>query len=670
MRSNLRKVFILSFILTIIFSLLGAIVTRSFNLLYLPMSFSVHFIFVLSWYCLYQSSPRRVTSLIGIGVILSPLISIAYYITYAGRLNDDLFGFIIREPDFFFEGLLMFLNPLSAILSVIAAVAIYLGFNKVFSFKESKTEYLVLFKKWPSLIFLLVAEVIQIRWCLKRDMSQILERVLLPLLIFFIFSALYGAYKSELKKRFKVLAIGIVIFGLSFHIGASRPLLKGIFTDLPLDSDFFRGSLVALFQSNKTKNLEQQESIKLISRNLPNSKLDYNILVIVNDALRLDAMGDAGYALNTDEPIEWFLNDTNTHRFDYPVAASNMTDTSVPTMFTGVGTNRDASQIKNSLRMWDYFEKEMNTFYISTAGTNYAYLDRFLKTEKLDKLWSVSDITKNKIKIINEGDEISGKKLLSHLSSIKGNYVGVWHTNASHSYMGYSDESKYKFPSRLEHFKSLNGKRVRYDNSIHYQMTQINKVLRSIDLQRTIVVLTSDHGEGFGEHGYHFHNQDYHQEAVRVPFYWHIPQSLWSDIPSDAKSCFNLNKKDVSSTMDLVPTLLSLHLKVRGVDLFKNPSPYTGVDLFKCHDDRVVFSSHCLSGYRCFKRNILFANKNFSLIFDPKKGIEGLYDTFGDIEQLNKIQYKDVKQRPEMKSLIEKSKKLHSFGIILEKSIN
>jgi arylsulfatase A-like enzyme len=61
----------------------------------------------------------------------------------------------------------------------------------------------------------------------------------------------------------------------------------------------------------------------------------------------------------------------------------------------------------------------------------------------------------------------------------------------------------------------------RYDESLRYLDAQIGALLDSLDargsLSRTLVVVTSDHGESFGEHGTIHHGGSVHQEQIRVP---------------------------------------------------------------------------------------------------------------------------------------------------------
>ena len=60
-----------------------------------------------------------------------------------------------------------------------------------------------------------------------------------------------------------------------------------------------------------------------------------------------------------------------------------------------------------------------------------------------------------------------------------------------------------------------------YDNCLAYLDDQVGKLLgflrRSPDWQNTIVIITSDHGEGFGEHGDYMHGFDLYRALVHVP---------------------------------------------------------------------------------------------------------------------------------------------------------
>src|SRR5690606_34721321 len=67
----------------------------------------------------------------------------------------------------------------------------------------------------------------------------------------------------------------------------------------------------------------------------------------------------------------------------------------------------------------------------------------------------------------------------------------------------------------------------RYDSEIAFADQQVEAlldVLRERNLgERTIVVITADHGEEFGEHGGQYHRQILHHEHLHVPLIVHVP---------------------------------------------------------------------------------------------------------------------------------------------------
>ncbi len=67
----------------------------------------------------------------------------------------------------------------------------------------------------------------------------------------------------------------------------------------------------------------------------------------------------------------------------------------------------------------------------------------------------------------------------------------------------------------LQYVKQLYLKEI---ESVDERIGQILSALESNpDFEKTIVIFTSDHGEGFGEHGKFFHGEVYYEELVHVP---------------------------------------------------------------------------------------------------------------------------------------------------------
>jgi arylsulfatase A-like enzyme len=95
-----------------------------------------------------------------------------------------------------------------------------------------------------------------------------------------------------------------------------------------------------------------------------------------------------------------------------------------------------------------------------------------------------------------------------------------------------------------------------YDSEVAYVDQQVGRLIQAIGespaKDRTAIVLASDHGEAFGEHGMLRHGFELWEELIRVPFLVYVP---------------GLPPRKVGvrrGAIDLVPTLL---------DLFRQPMP-------------------------------------------------------------------------------------------------
>ncbi|HEV8320457.1 MAG TPA: sulfatase [Myxococcota bacterium] len=66
-----------------------------------------------------------------------------------------------------------------------------------------------------------------------------------------------------------------------------------------------------------------------------------------------------------------------------------------------------------------------------------------------------------------------------------------------------------------------------YDGEVAYADAQMGKLLDHLDAlglaATTLVVVTSDHGEQFGEHGEHYHAKEVWEESIRVPLAVRLP---------------------------------------------------------------------------------------------------------------------------------------------------
>ena len=95
----------------------------------------------------------------------------------------------------------------------------------------------------------------------------------------------------------------------------------------------------------------------------------------------------------------------------------------------------------------------------------------------------------------------------------------------------------------------LNLTRARYDGEIRYTDDTLRKMFRDLDtsgfLHDALVIITSDHGEEFGEHGSVLHGSHLYDELLKVPLI----------ILDTSKPEGRVDERMVS-TIDIVPTIL------------------------------------------------------------------------------------------------------------------
>jgi arylsulfatase A-like enzyme len=108
-----------------------------------------------------------------------------------------------------------------------------------------------------------------------------------------------------------------------------------------------------------------------------------------------------------------------------------------------------------------------------------------------------------------------------------------------------------------EHVRAL------YDANLAYADSQVNEILKSLRSvgkdQRTIVIVTADHGESFWEHGYLGHNRQLYEESAKIPLIIKFPDNASI---SNVKFSFPVQSADLyASLIDL------LGLSKRGIHI-------------------------------------------------------------------------------------------------------
>lgn len=104
-----------------------------------------------------------------------------------------------------------------------------------------------------------------------------------------------------------------------------------------------------------------------------------------------------------------------------------------------------------------------------------------------------------------------------------------------------------------------------YDSGIAYTDEKLGELFAALDrsglLDRSIVVVTSDHGEQFWEHGSWGHGQTVYDHQLLVPLLLHLPAALRAQLSDRKPASASLVGRVIAqqvSLVDLYPTLLDL----------------------------------------------------------------------------------------------------------------
>ena len=605
---------------------------------------------------------HRFFNILVASLYIQPFFNLFYFFTYKTFLEQQNLSVVIREPFFVLKVFAVELTWDRALL-LVAGISIYYFINSVVLFRPGliakKLKPFDFFVNRWIVIFTVIMIGLQMKWCFDHDTSQLLMRSFYPVTLMAFLSVIIHLVRTHQPLFLRLFVMFLIFINILQLYSLNLAFLdqRNKFT---LDAQFYRSFFGAFYVQTAFGDMKQNEKAHDVYQALPVAKMDYNILIVLNDAQRWDHLSSNGYPRPTDDELSWFYE--KSFNFQFPIAPANFTDTSVPAIITGLGSDQDVRKIKSSLAIWDYFSKGAESFFVSSQDITWSKLNLFYNSIGQRHVWSATAQPD-----YHEGnpedtiDRLSRDHLLTYIPKLQGPWVGVWQTFGSHSPYRTEPQFQRYAPCDLTRADGIESFRNCYLNGQVYSAHVRSDLFKKLDLEKTVIVLTSDHGEGMGEHGVYYHGVDYHQEMVKVPLNIYIPQALQKKIPPEKLANLKENLKKVVSITDVTPTLLQLHEMLTGQKLYEDLSYYTGKSLFEKWDYRVVFSSHCYPQYRCYSREIMFADDTYFLIFRPSEGFYKIYNTWSDLNQEHPLEMKDVNPI-QLRKLVEEAARVHPLG--------
>ena len=300
-----------------------------------------------------------------------------------------------------------------------------------------------------------------------------------------------------------------------------------------------------------------------------------NVLVILVDALRADHLGVGGYGLPTSPTIDSLAAEGVV--FTSAFAHSTWTKPSIATLFTSlypgqhgidhVGTQEGDTYRTDVLHAgYDTLAERFQAAGYSTVGIlNQVHLQsRFGFAQGFDHYEAVRGMGAAKLnrKLLEQLKGVGTAPFFAYLHYLDVHWPYTNRLDGLEEAFGPLDmvsepprrgNRVADWAETLDSPSDLAALGARYDQEIAFVDAAIGTLLQALQemelYDNTIVVVTSDHGEGFLEHGKLLHSYTPYDEVLQVPLVIRLPQSLLTPVAAvDAPV----------GLIDVMPTLLAL----------------------------------------------------------------------------------------------------------------
>ena len=338
-----------------------------------------------------------------------------------------------------------------------------------------------------------------------------------------------------------------------------------------------------------------------------------NVFLLTIDALRADHLGYHGYDRDTSPFLDSLAE--RTACFTTAISASSHTREAIPALLTGRYPDVFASQgyrcvadtVADHLRTAGYTTAGVHSNpYVSRAYGFDSGFDTFDDDLRLGQHRVVALIQRALDKfLLNKGEyharaEIINQRSLDWLDTVDDGPVFLWNHymdphgpyNPPDGYW-YADgaisnsEAHDLYQTVINHPDAVSEDQKEllldcYDGEIRYLDEQLRKFFDELEerglLRDSLVIITADHGEAFGEHGFFTHPRQLHEHLIHVPLL----------ISSPAGEEMSDQDGPVSS-LDLVPSILdSADLASTGLP---GKSLLRSSDRSESSEENIVFAS-------------------------------------------------------------------------------
>ncbi|MDD5308666.1 MAG: sulfatase-like hydrolase/transferase [Deltaproteobacteria bacterium] len=365
--------------------------------------------------------------------------------------------------------------------------------------------------------------------------------------------------------------------------------------------------------------------------NVAPDRKGYDVLLVTVEALRADRLSSQGYRRKTTPNIDRIARESLVFRHAY--CQSNSTFYTIPSMMAGL-------YVSNLSRSWDHPKLNPKSYLFRVTRDNRLMAEVLAKAGYVNAAFSIPG--RLKLQGMNRGFKVFSsnpnylKKIVQFLQrSSKPSLVWIHPSQAHEPYV------------KRKSFDFGDSDGDRYDSEVAYVDSQIGRLLNELrrlgKLDRTIVIVTSDHGEEFGEHGGQFHGRHLFDELIHVPLIVRIPGVAHATIDRPVEM------------VDLAPTLLDLLRLDNGEWEADGRNLFDAAKQPQEEGAAAVYSEHYFHRERVWMKS--YRTSRWKLVSNPLSDSLALYDLVSDpgettdVSFLHKNIVRDLREKMEARPL-------------------
>lgn len=314
--------------------------------------------------------------------------------------------------------------------------------------------------------------------------------------------------------------------------------------------------------------------------------------------------------------------------FERAFTNSGATNVSIPSLLTGVAADAPVELLHDAPLPWHWARAAgLRSIFVTSQRYSWANFDAFFFSSPPDIRLTAAELNAPIVNDTGVDDMIAAEALIHELDAVPTQQpvLAILGTNAAH-YPFQNDSDRVELPADLP-------RHARAVRIVDHAIAEVLDALqRSGRLDRTIVVMTSDHGaKETLRHAPRIFS--FYDEITRIPVFLRLPQALIDAHPEYLRALRG-NRGELVQNMDIVPTLVDLLglseaaqnkqilQRLSGQSLLKPVSPDRILTVLNTNDIR-TWHSEGFGIYWDRDRRFVFTN-----ISGPK-----LYDVSQDPQQ-------------------------------------